>query len=50
MESGAQGAEEVFLKSLTLEHETLRPSRNVCNYQSTSRKIQEDRKYKVGKL
>ena len=50
VESGAQGAEEFFLNRLTFEHGTLRPSRNVGKYQSTLRKIPEDRKYKVGKL
>ena len=48
--SGVQGAEEFFLNSLTLKHGTLWPSRNVGNYQSTLRKISEDRKYIVGKL
>ena len=48
--SGVQGAEEFFLNSLTLEYGKLRPSRNVGKYQSTLRKIPEDRKYIVGKL
>ena len=50
MENGAQLAEEFFLNSLTLEHGTLSPSRNVDNYQSTLRNIPKDRKYKVRKL
>jgi hypothetical protein len=49
-ESGAQVAEEFFLNSLTLEHGTLRPSRNVGNYQCTLRNTPEDWKYKVCKL
>ena len=49
-ESGAQVAEEFFLNILIVEHGKLRPYRNVGNYQSTLRKIPEDRKYKVSKL
>jgi hypothetical protein len=49
-DSGAQGTEEFFLNSLTLELGTLRPFRSIGNYQSTLRKMPEVRKYKVGKL